>query len=143
RAAFEDRFDAGNQLSRKLMHYANRPDLQVLALPRGGVPIGFVVAEKLHAPLDVMLVRKLGVPGHEEFAMGAIASGGVIVLDQETVDMINISKSQIDSVIDRESRELERRERAFRGDAPFPRIDGLIVIVVDDGLATGASMRAA
>lgn len=125
------------------MHYAHRSDVLVLALPRGGVPVGFIVAEALHAPLDVMLVRKLGVPGHEELAMGAIASGGLIVLDRERIDMLNIPQKQVDAVIDIERRELDRREAAFRGEKPFPNVEGQTVILVDDGLATGASMRAA
>src|SRR5690242_7506266 len=140
---YRDRIDAGQQLAEKLMIYANRPDVLVLALPRGGVPVGFAVAEMLHAPLDVFLVRKLGVPGHEELAMGAIASGGVRVLNEGVVRQLGIPQRAIDAVAAAEQRELERREREYRDDRPPPAIRGKVVILVDDGLATGSTMRAA
>lgn len=142
-ALFRDRRDAGRKLAQELMSYANRPDVLVLALPRGGVPVAFEVAQALGAPLDIFLVRKLGVPGHEELAMGAIASGGVRVLNDTVVDALNIPDRLIDAVAEKEQQELERRERAYRGDRPKPEVGGKTVILVDDGLATGASMRAA
>ena len=142
-ARFRDRREAGRFLARELAAYANRPDVIVLALPRGGVPVGYEIAQALHAPLDVFLVRKLGVPGHEEYAMGAIASGGVSVLNEEVVQRLGISPYQIETVAAREQRELERRERAYRGERPPPEVSGRTVILVDDGLATGASMQAA
>lgn len=115
----------------------------MLALPRGGVPVGYHVAQALDAPLDVFIVRKLGVPGHEELAMGAIASGGVRVLNEEVLGYIPVPQSAIDSVAAREQAELERRERAYRGDRPPLNVEGRTVIIVDDGLATGSTMRAA
>lgn len=142
-ALFRDRRDAGQKLAQELRAYANRSDVLVLALPRGGVPVAFEVAKALNAPLDIFLVRKLGVPGHEELAMGAIASGGVRVLNDTVVDALNIPDRLIDAVAERERQELERRERAYRGDRPKPEVQGKTVILVDDGLATGASMRAA
>ncbi len=140
---FEDRRDAGRALAKKLSAYANDPDSIVLALPRGGVPVAYEVAKALNLPLDIFIVRKLGVPGHEEMAMGAIASGGTRVLNREVVSQIGISREHIEVVADRELRELERRERAYRDGSPSPQIKGRRVILVDDGLATGASMRAA
>jgi putative phosphoribosyl transferase len=140
---FKDRRDAGRQLAQELLAYADRTDVIVLALPRGGVPVAFVVALTLNAPLDVFLVRKLGVPGHEELAFGAIASGGVRVLNKEVVETLNIPNEAIDTVAQRELLELERRERAYRGNRPAPEIRNRTAILVDDGLATGASMRAA
>ena len=140
---FYDRTHAGRRLAAELAPYANRPNLLVLALPRGGVPVAFMVAEALGAPLDVFLVRKLGVPGHEELAMGAIASGGIRVVNREVVDMLRVPQSAIDAVAEKEQREMERRERAYRGDRPEPVIRGRTVILVDDGLATGSTMRAA
>src|SRR5919197_5463296 len=140
---YRDRIDAGQQLAEKLRRYANRPDVLVLALPRGGVPVGFAVAEGLHAPLDVFLVRKLGLPGHEELAMGAIASGGVRVLNEDVVSYLRVPGEVIDAVAAEELRELERRERAYRGERPAPDVRGKTVILVDDGLATGSTMRAA
>src|SRR2546423_7741457 len=140
---YRDRIEAGQQLAEKLMMYANRPDVLVLALPRGGVPVGFAVAEGLHAALDVYLVRKLGVPGHEELAMGAIATGGVRVLNEAVVDALHIPPATIDAVAAAEQRELARRERLYRGTRPAPDVRGRTVILVDDGLATGATMRAA
>lgn len=141
---FRDRTDAGRRLARQLMHYANRPDVLVLALPRGGVPVAFEVARALNAPLDVFVVRKLGVPGYEELAMGAIATGGVRVLNEEVIEALGtLSSDVIDRVTDHERKELERRERIYRDDRPPPDVRGRIVILVDDGLATGSSMRAA
>ena len=138
-----DRIDAGRALAGLLAKYAGRDDVIVLGLPRGGVPVAAEVARALHAPLDAFLVRKLGVPGHEELAMGAIASGGVRVLNDSVVQMLAIPGDAIDRVAEREGRELARRDRAFRGDRPLPDMSGKTVILVDDGLATGASMRAA
>jgi predicted phosphoribosyltransferase len=125
------------------MNYANRSDVLVLALPRGGVPVAFEVARALRAPLDIFLVRKLGVPGHEELAMGAIATGGVRVLNEDVMEYFRVPGEVIDAVAGEELRELERRERAYRGDRPQPDVRGKIVILVDDGLATGSTMRAA
>jgi putative phosphoribosyl transferase len=138
-----DRIDAGRALAGLLAKYAGRDDVIVLGLPRGGVPVAAEVARALHAPLDAFLVRKLGVPGHEELAMGAIASGGVRVLNDSVVQMLAIPGDAIDRVAEREGRELARRDRAFRGDRPLPDMSGKTVILVDDGLATGATMRAA
>jgi putative phosphoribosyl transferase len=140
---FRDRRDAGRLLAFHLMAYANRSDLLVLALPRGGVPVAYEVARALHAPLDLFLVRKLGVPGHEELAMGAIASGGVRVLNDEVIRMAGITPDVIDLVTRAEQQELARREEAYRGTRPHPEIGGRIVILIDDGLATGSTMRAA
>jgi putative phosphoribosyl transferase len=142
-ARFRDRIDAGQQLAAKLRDYANRPDVLVLALPRGGVPVAFEVAQALNAPLDVFLVRKLGLPGHEELAMGAIASGNVVVRNSEVMDRLGIPERVIADVAAREQRELERRERAYRDDRSAPDVRGKTVLLVDDGLATGATMRAA
>lgn len=140
---FENRSDAGRQLAQELMAYENRDDVVVLALPRGGVPVAYEVARALCAPLDIILVRKLGVPGHEELAMGAIASGGILVLNREVVQTLQIDQADIQAAAARERQELERREQAYRGSAPRPDARGKIVILIDDGLATGASMRAA
>lgn len=140
---FRDRRDAGRQLAKLLKQYAGRPDVLVLALPRGGVPVGFEVARALDAPLDVLLVRKLGVPGHQELAMGAVASGGVRVLNRSVVEHLNVQPRAIERVTTRELRELERRERAYRDDRPPPEIRDRTLILVDDGLATGSTMRAA
>jgi predicted phosphoribosyltransferase len=140
---FRDRRQAGRVLAERLRHYAGRPDVVVLALPRGGVPVAYEVAHALGAPLDVFLVRKLGVPGHEELAMGAIASGGVRVLNPDVVAMLHIPPEVIDRIAAREEIELQRREREYRGDRPPLDLRGRIVILVDDGLATGATMRAA
>jgi predicted phosphoribosyltransferase len=140
---FRNRTDAGRQLAEKLAAYANRPGVLVLALPRGGVPVGFEVARELGAPLDVFLVRKLGVPGYEELAMGAVATGSVRVLNDEIVRGLGISEHEIDAAAARELQELARRQWLYRGDRPLPDIAGRTVILVDDGLATGATMRAA
>jgi putative phosphoribosyl transferase len=142
-ARFLDRRDAGRQLASRLTEYAHRPDVIVLALPRGGVPVAYEVARALGAPLDVLLVRKLGVPGHEELAMGAVASGGVRVLDTAVMQAAGVTPEELESVTVAEERELERRDTQYRGRRPFPAITGRTVILVDDGLATGASMRAA
>jgi erythromycin esterase-like protein/adenine/guanine phosphoribosyltransferase-like PRPP-binding protein len=140
---FRDRREAGRLLAEKLASYRHRPDVVVLALPRGGVPVAYEVARALGAPLDVFLVRKLGVPGHEELAMGAVASGGVRVLNDELVQGLRIPDYVIDAVAAEERRELARRERLYRGGRPQPDVRGRVVILVDDGLATGASMHAA
>ncbi|MER3437759.1 MAG: phosphoribosyl transferase, partial [Chloroflexota bacterium] len=137
------RYDAGRQLAQRLVAYTGRPDVIVLALPRGGVPVGYEVAIALNAPLDVFLVRKLGVPGHEELAMGAIASGGVRVLNEEVIEAWRIPESVVDAVATNEQRELKRRERLYRGTRAAPDVRGKTVILVDDGLATGSTMRAA
>src|SRR5438105_13310486 len=140
---FRDRYEAGRMLAEHLSSYAGRNDLIVLALPRGGVPVGYEVARALNAPLDVFLVRKLGVPGHEELAMGAIATGGVRVLNQRVLREAAIPPSEVEAVAAAEERELARREREYRGDRLPPEIRGKTAILVDDGLATGASMHAA
>lgn len=140
---FKDRTAAGQFLAAKLRAYANRPDVLVLALPRGGVPVAFEVAKALNAPLDVFVVRKLGVPGQEELAMGAIASGGVRVLNDELVQGLHLSEAAINGVAAKEQQELERRECLYRDNRPFPTVHGRTAILVDDGLATGATMRAA
>lgn len=140
---FQDRYDAGRQLAAKLSHFARRPEVLVLALPRGGVPVAFEVARALEVPLDVFLVRKLGVPGHEELAMGAIATGDVRLLNDEIVRNLRIPPQTIDRVAAHERAELERRQSAYRGDRPPPEVQGKVVILIDDGLATGVSMRAA
>jgi predicted phosphoribosyltransferase len=141
--AFQDRFDAGTTLATHLAAYAGRNDVVVLALPRGGVPVGFEVAKALQAPLDVFLVRKLGVPGREELAMGAIASGGVQVVNDDVVEALDVPPERLAAVAAAEEQELERRLRAYRSDMPPPDVKGKIAILVDDGLATGSSMRAA
>ncbi len=140
---FQDRFEAGRVLASKLSHLANRPDVVVLALPRGGVPVGYEVAKALNAPLDVFVVRKLGVPGHKELAMGAIASGGVRVLNENVVRTLGIPDHVVDMVAAEEEREVERREREYRDGRPPVDVSGRTVILVDDGLATGSSMRVA
>jgi putative phosphoribosyl transferase len=140
---FRDRTDAGRHLATKLTKYAGRDDVIVLALPRGGVPVAFEVSQALNAPLDVFLVRKLGVPGHEELAMGAIASGGVLIRNDSVLGYLNISDEVLSNVASEEQKELRRRERAYRDDHPPPDLKGRIVILIDDGLATGSTMRAA
>ena len=141
--AFRDRAEAGQALATKLGTYAGRSDVLVLGLPRGGVPVAFEVARALGAPLDVFLVRKLGVPGHEELAMGAIATGGVRVLSPQIVQTLMIPDEAIQATTAAELRELQRREQEYRGDRPPPDVRGRTVILVDDGLATGSTMRAA
>jgi putative phosphoribosyl transferase len=140
---FVDRTEAGKLLAARLTEYADRRDTIVLALPRGGVPVAFEIARALSAPLDVFLVRKLGLPGQEELAMGAIATGGVRVLNRDVVAYLAIPQRIIDKVARQEQQELERRERLYRGDRPAPELRGVTVILVDDGLATGSTMRAA
>jgi predicted phosphoribosyltransferase len=140
---FHDRREAGRLLAEKLSTYANRSDVMVLALPRGGVPVAYEVARTLNVPLDVFPVRKLGVPGHDELAMGAIAPGGVRILNDEVVRALGIPDYSIDAVAAKEQQELTRRERLYRGDRPPPEVRGKTVLLVDDGLATGATMLAA
>jgi putative phosphoribosyl transferase len=140
---FRDRHDAGRRLATELRAYAKQPDVLVLALPRGGVPVGYEVASALGVPLDVFIVRKLGLPWHEELAMGAIASGGVRVLDEDMIRVARVSAADLERVTAAEQAELERREKQYRGDRPFPDLQGKTVILVDDGLATGSTMRAA
>jgi predicted phosphoribosyltransferase len=139
---FRDRRDAGRQLAAELGEYRDRADVLVLALPRGGVPVGFEVAQALGAPLDVFVVRKLGVPGHEELAMGAIASGGARVINEAVVRRARITDAVLAAVTAREQEEVARRERLYRGDRPPPDVRDRTVILVDDRLATGATMRA-
>jgi len=140
---FQDRTEAGKLLAESLAGFADQPDVLVLALPRGGVPVAFEVAQALRAPLDVFVVRKLGTPGNEELAMGAIASGGVRVLNQSVVGTLGIPDDMIDEVAERELCELERRERVYRKHRPAFDVRGRTVILVDDGIATGSTMRAA
>jgi putative phosphoribosyl transferase len=140
---FADRYEAGRRLAEALGAYAGRSDVLVIALPRGGVPVGYEVARALGAPLDVMQVRKLGVPGHEELAMGAIASGGVRIVSENVVEALGIPDRVIATVAAAEAQELERRERIYREGRRFPEVRGRTVILVDDGLATGSTMRAA
>jgi predicted phosphoribosyltransferase len=140
---FADRADAGRTLADALGDYAGNPNVVVLALPRGGVPVGYEVARRLHAPLDLYLVRKLGVPGHEELAMGAVASDGTCVVDEDLIASLRIDDATLDDVIRRETAELRRREAAYREWRPKLDLKGKFVVVVDDGLATGATMRAA
>jgi putative phosphoribosyl transferase len=140
---FRNRTEAGKLLASKLTQYASRPDVLVLGLPRGGVPVACEVAKALNAPLDICLVRKLGVPGHKELAMGAIAAGGVQVLNEDLLDWLRISGHTIAEVGERELKELQRRDLIYRGDQPLPNMRDRIVILVDDGLATGSTMRAA
>jgi putative phosphoribosyl transferase len=139
----QDRFEGGRMLAASLKQFANRSDVVILALPRGGVPVGYEVAKALNVPLDVFIVRKLGAPGQEELAMGAIASGGVLLLNHNIVDALGIPEHVINAAAAREQHELERREREYRDGRPPVDVRGKTVIVVDDGLATGSSMRAA
>ncbi|TDO16714.1 MULTISPECIES: phosphoribosyltransferase [Halomonas] len=140
---YADRHQAGNILADELKEYADQRQVIVLALPRGGVPVGAVIAAALGAPLDVILVRKLGLPGHEELAMGAIATGNARVMNDDVLRFKRVSESAIERVVEKERKELERREKTYRGDRPLPNLEGRTVILVDDGLATGATMRAA
>jgi putative phosphoribosyl transferase len=140
---FRDRADAGRALAKHLGAYAGRPNVRVLGLPRGGIPVAFEVAQRLQAPLDVFVVRKLGVPGQEELAMGAIATGGVRVVNQDVVSALGLSQQTLDRVAEAEQAELVRREAAYRGPRPPLDVRGATVILVDDGLATGSTMRAA
>src|ERR1051326_6337776 len=140
---YRDRIDAGKQLALRLSEYAYRDYVLVLALPRGGVPVAFEVAKALHAPLDIFLVRKLGVPGHVELAMGAVATGAVRVLNDDVVDALVIPEDVIDEVAHDEQYELQRQQRRYRHDRPPVDVENRIVILVDDGLATGSTMRAA
>lgn len=143
RETFRDRREAGRVLAGRMAGLAGRPDVLVLALPRGGVPVGYEVARKLGAPLDVFLVRKLGVPGQPELAFGAIASGGVRLLNRDVVQGLGIPPEEVEAVAAEEGEELARREREYRDDRPPPDVRGKTAVLVDDGLATGASMRAA
>ena len=140
---FRNRADAGSLLASQLTHFADRPNVRILALPRGGVPVAFEIAQALKLPLDVFVVRKLGVPGQEELAMGAVASGNVRIVQPHVVQSLRIPQSVIEAVTAEEIRELARRERAFRGDRPSLDVRGHTIILVDDGLATGSTMRAA
>jgi putative phosphoribosyl transferase len=140
---FRNRSEAGRLLAAQLSEYADRTDVIVLALPKGGVPVAAKVASALGAPLDVLVVRKIGAPWNPEFAVGAIASGGMMVLDTDTMNALGLTKASLDPVILAEQRELTRRERLYRGGRPFPALEGQVVILVDDGLATGATMQAA
>ena len=140
---FKDRRDAGRKLAQKLSAYARRPNTLILALPRGGVPVAFEVALALNAPLDIFIVRKLGLPGREELAMGAIASGGIRVLNSDIIRMLSVPDEVVNFVAKRELQELQRQERLYRGNGPSPAVRDRTVFLIDDGLATGASMRAA
>lgn len=140
---FEDRADAGRKLAQRLTEYADRDDVVVLGVPRGGVPVAFEVARALHAPLDILLVRKLGTPGQRELAMGAIASGGVRILNQEVIRELDISEAQLAAAVAEQEAELQRREQLYRGVRPGISLQGKTVILVDDGIATGSSMLAA
>jgi putative phosphoribosyl transferase len=140
---FQNRREAGRLLAERLTEYADQSDVIVLALPRGGVPVAYEIAQSLHADLDVFTVRKLGVPGHEELAMGAIASGGVRVLDEVMIKATGVPQEAIDAMVAYENRELRRRELAYRGERSAPDVRGRTVILVDDGMATGSTMRAA
>jgi putative phosphoribosyl transferase len=140
---FLNRVEAGRQLAERLLRYAGRDDVLVLGLPRGGLPVAFEIAMALDAPLDVFIVRKLGLPGHEEFGIGAIASGEVRVVDEAVLRAYDVDAEALERITARERLELERRERLYRDDRPFPAIEDRVVILVDDGLATGSTMRAA
>jgi predicted phosphoribosyltransferase len=142
-SGFVDRSHAGSVLATRLTEFTDRDDVIVLALPRGGVPVGFEVARALHAPLDILTVRKLGAPGHEELAIGAIASGGLMYLDRDAAALFGVTRPVFEATVRREVEELNRRDRLYRGNRPFPSLTGMHVILVDDGLATGASMYAA
>jgi len=141
--AFKNRRQAGELLAERLDAYAGHSDAILLSLPRGGVPVAFSISRKLNIPLDILIVRKLGVPGHAEYAMGAIASGGLRVLQQDVLDTLDISPAVVETITQRELREIERRERLYRDNRPTPSLHDRIVILVDDGLATGSTMLAA
>jgi putative phosphoribosyl transferase len=143
RQPFQDRRDAGQRLASQLAEYADRPDVIVLGLPRGGVPIAYEIASALHVPLDICLVRKLGVPGQEELAMGAIAPANVMVLNRDVIRSLRISEAELNAVAAQEQQELNRRDRAYRGDRALPQLQDRTVIVVDDGIATSSTIRAA
>jgi putative phosphoribosyl transferase len=140
---FQDRFEAGQFLADKLRDYADRPEVLVLALPRGGVPVAFEVAKALHAPMDVFLVRKLGLPGHEELAMGAVADGNVVILNEDVTKPLKITDETIESVARQERETLRRQRDMYRDGKPAPAVKDRVIILVDDGLATGSTMRAA
>lgn len=140
---FINRQEAGMTLVKYLTPFANQPNTIVLALPRGGVPVAYEIAKALHLPLDVFIVRKLGVPGHEELAMGAIASGGTVFLNESLIKQLHLEKEAVERVSQAEQIELDRRELAYRGHRPFPRLLGKTILLVDDGIATGATIRAA
>lgn len=141
--SFLDRREAGRALAARLTKYASRPDVLILALPRGGIPVGYEVSLAIHAPMDVFVVRKLGVPGHEELAMGAVAGGGVRVLNEDMVRALGVSDRQIEAITKRELSELKRQERLYRTSRPEQPIEGRTILLIDDGLATGSTMRAA
>lgn len=140
---FANRTEAGAKLAELLDQYADQTGVIILALPRGGVPVAFEIAKKLHLPLDVFIVRKLGVPGHAELAMGALATGGIHIFNEDIVNSLQISDEAIENVIQKEQKELKRREMAYRDEKPFPSLKNKTVILVDDGMATGATMRVA
>lgn len=140
---FRDRSEAGRRLARSLMRFKGRDDVVILALPRGGVPVAFEIAQAIDAPLDVLVVRKLGVPGHRELAMGAVADGGIVIRTEEVIQQAGVSQQEFDAVLEEELRELRRRELAYRGDRPEPNVRGRTVLLIDDGLATGSTMKAA
>lgn len=142
-ALFSNRQDAGQKLAKKLLPYASNKNVIILALPRGGLPVGYEVAKALHIPLDAFIVRKLGVPYNEELAMGALALGGTIVLDQGLIQSLGISRDMVDDVIYRETRELNRRNDLYRGGGEFPDVQGKIILLIDDGIATGSTIKAA
>jgi putative phosphoribosyl transferase len=143
RAPYHDRTEAGRRLAEELGRYRGRDDVVVFGLPRGGVPVAYEVAKALGAPLDAFVVRKLGVPGHEELAIGAVASGGYRFVNEEIVQLFGVAPAEVEEITAREQAELQRQEREYRGERPLPDVKGKIAILVDDGLATGASMRAA
>lgn len=140
---FSDRYEAGIILAKYLKDYANNPNVIILALPRGGVPVAFEIATALSVPLDIFIVRKLGLPGHEELAMGAIASGGTVFFNEPLLSQLNLDRLLIQNVVEKEREELLRREQLYRGNRPFPNLKEKIVILVDDGIATGSTMMAA
>ncbi len=140
---FQNRREAGRRLAERLKEFADRPDVLVLGLPRGGVPVAYEIAHALRVPMDILVVRKLGVPGQEELAMGAIASGGIRVMNEDVFPYVSLSENELAAIVSREQTELERREKLYRGNRPAPRIEGKTLILVDDGIATGTSLRTA